>query len=78
MNLSETIIKIREDNNLTQDEMAEKIFVTRQAISNHSIEKILIRQPEKQPRHNQKTLEIFREKTWQLFCIKQREALGII
>lgn len=33
MNLSETIIKIREDNNLTQDEMAEKIFVTRQAIS---------------------------------------------
>lgn len=55
MNLSETIIKIREDNNLTQDEMAEKIFVTGQAISNHSIEKILIRQPEKQPRHNQKT-----------------------
>lgn len=33
MNLSEKIIKIREDNNLTQDEMAEKIFVTRQAIS---------------------------------------------
>lgn len=33
MNLSEKIMKIREDNNLTQDEMAEKIFVTRQAIS---------------------------------------------
>ncbi len=33
MNLSEKIIKIREDNNLTQDEMAEKIYVTRQAIS---------------------------------------------
>lgn len=33
MNLSEKIIKIREENNLTQDEMAEKIFVTRQAIS---------------------------------------------
>ena len=33
MNLSEKIIKIREENNLTQEEMAEKIFVTRQAIS---------------------------------------------
>lgn len=33
MNLSEKITKIREENNLTQDEMAEKIFVTRQAIS---------------------------------------------
>lgn len=33
MNLSEKIIKIREENNLTQYEMAEKIFVTRQAIS---------------------------------------------
>lgn len=33
MNLSEKIIKIREENNLTQDEMAEKIYVTRQAIS---------------------------------------------
>lgn len=33
MNLSEKIIEIREVNNLTQDEMAEKIFVTRQAIS---------------------------------------------
>lgn len=33
MNLSEKIIKIREENNLTQDEVAEKIFVTRQAIS---------------------------------------------
>lgn len=33
MNLSEKIIKIREENNLTQDQMAEKIFVTRQAIS---------------------------------------------
>lgn len=33
MNLSEKIAKIREENNLTQDEMAEKIFVTRQAIS---------------------------------------------
>ena len=33
MNLSEKIIKIREENNLTQDEMAKKIFVTRQAIS---------------------------------------------
>ncbi len=33
MRLSEKIIKIREENNLTQDEMAERIFVTRQAIS---------------------------------------------
>lgn len=33
MKLSEKIIKIREENNLTQDEMAERIFVTRQAIS---------------------------------------------
>lgn len=33
MNLSEKIIEIREENNLTQDEMAKKIFVTRQAIS---------------------------------------------
>lgn len=33
MNLSEKIIKIRQENNLTQDEMADKIFVTRQAIS---------------------------------------------
>ena len=33
MNLSKKIIKIREENTLTQDEMAKKIFVTRQAIS---------------------------------------------
>lgn len=33
MDLSEKIKKIREDNNLTQDEMAERIYVTRQAIS---------------------------------------------
>lgn len=33
MNLSEKILKIRETNNLTQEQMAEKIFVTRQAIS---------------------------------------------
>lgn len=33
MNLSDKIIKIREENNLTQGQMAERIFVTRQAIS---------------------------------------------
>ncbi|MDO5330576.1 MAG: helix-turn-helix domain-containing protein [Bacillota bacterium] len=33
MDLSEKIKKIREDKNLTQDEMAERISVTRQAIS---------------------------------------------
>lgn len=35
MNLGEKIIKIRQENNLTQDEMAQKIFVTRQAISKY-------------------------------------------
>ena len=33
MNLSEKIVKIRKDNNLTQEEMAKRLFVTRQAIS---------------------------------------------
>lgn len=35
MNLGEKIIKIRQENNLIQDEMAQKIFVTRQAISKY-------------------------------------------
>ena len=35
MNLAEKIIKIRQENNLTQDEMAQKLFVTRQAISKY-------------------------------------------
>lgn len=34
MELGKKIIKIREDNNLTQEELAEKYFVTRQTISN--------------------------------------------
>lgn len=34
MNFDEKIIKIRKDNNLTQEEMAEKLNVSRQAISN--------------------------------------------
>ena len=34
MNFDEKIIKIRKDNNLTQEEMAEKWNVSRQAISN--------------------------------------------
>ena len=33
MNISEKIIMIRKENNLTQGEMAKKLFVTRQAIS---------------------------------------------
>lgn len=33
MNISEKIIMIRKENNLTQEEMAKKLFVTRQAIS---------------------------------------------
>ena len=33
MKLSDYIIKIRTDNNLTQEEFAEKLFVTRQAVS---------------------------------------------
>ena len=33
MNLSNKIQNIRKDNNLTQDELAEKLFVTRQAVS---------------------------------------------
>lgn len=33
MNTSETLKNIRVNNNLTQDEMAKKLFVTRQAIS---------------------------------------------
>ncbi len=33
MKLNEAVIKIREENNLTQEEMAKRIFVTRQAIS---------------------------------------------
>lgn len=33
MNFSEKIKKIRKDNNLTQDELAEKLYVTRTAIS---------------------------------------------
>ena len=35
MNLAEKIIKIRQENNLTQDEMAQKLFVTRQAVSKY-------------------------------------------
>ena len=35
MNLAEKIIKIRQENNLTQDEMAQKLFLTRQAISKY-------------------------------------------
>lgn len=34
MELGKKIIKIREDNNLTQEELAEKYYVTRQTISN--------------------------------------------
>ena len=33
MELSERIIRIREENGLTQEQMAERLFVTRQAIS---------------------------------------------
>lgn len=33
MTTSEVLKKVREDNALTQDEMAEKLFVTRQAVS---------------------------------------------
>ena len=34
MELGKSILKIRKDNNLTQDDLAEKYFVTRQTISN--------------------------------------------
>ena len=34
MELGKNIVKLRKDNNLTQDELAEKLFVTRQTISN--------------------------------------------
>ena len=34
MNLGKNITKIRKDNNLTQDDLAEKYYVTRQTISN--------------------------------------------
>ena len=39
MKLGKNIAKIRKDNNLTQDELAEKYFVTRQTISNWEIGK---------------------------------------
>ena len=39
MKLGNNIAKIRKDNNLTQDELAEKYFVTRQTISNWEIGK---------------------------------------
>lgn len=39
MELGKNIAKIRKDNNLTQDELAEKYFVTRQTISNWEIGK---------------------------------------
>lgn len=39
MELGKNIVKIRKDNNLTQDELAEKYFVTRQTISNWEIGK---------------------------------------
>ena len=35
MELSEKIIRIREENGLTQEQMAERLFVTRQAISKY-------------------------------------------
>lgn len=35
MSLSEKIVKIREENNFTQEEMAKKLFVSRQAISKY-------------------------------------------
>lgn len=35
MILSEKIVKIREENNFTQEEMAKKLFVSRQAISKY-------------------------------------------
>lgn len=35
MGLSEKIIRIREENGLTQEQMAERLFVTRQAISKY-------------------------------------------
>ena len=34
MNLKEKLIKIRKDNNLTQEELADKLFVSRQTVSN--------------------------------------------
>ncbi len=39
MELGKNIVKIRKNNNLTQDELAEKYFVTRQTISNWEIGK---------------------------------------
>lgn len=34
MNLNEKLIKLRKDNNLTQDELAEKLYISRQTVSN--------------------------------------------
>ena len=34
MNLKEKLIKIRKDNNLTQEELAEKLYISRQTVSN--------------------------------------------
>lgn len=34
MNLKDKLIKLRKDNNLTQDELAEKLYVSRQTVSN--------------------------------------------
>lgn len=34
MNLKDKLIKLRKDNNLTQDELAEKLYISRQTISN--------------------------------------------
>jgi len=34
MNLKEKLIKLRKDNNLTQDELAEKLYISRQTVSN--------------------------------------------
>jgi len=33
MTTAETLLKLRKDNNFSQDKMAEKLFVTRQAVS---------------------------------------------
>ncbi len=41
MNFSSKIIKIRKDNNLTQEELAEKLNVSRQAVSNWENDKNL-------------------------------------
>lgn len=34
MNLKDKLIKIRKDNNLTQEELADKLYITRQTVSN--------------------------------------------